>query len=300
MAEDGWFDGIRAVGDLLPDEYNDYLRLVEDPSVEQQPGDRESAQTRRAFGFGEKKPFDYTGSQIGYIEDGSDRELGIVDPREIASTRNLAGQRVTVRLTQALVVRYPGRGVHHVLMHLDAGDRGMSGTRYQFSSTVRSGDATTPAIVGQVLFSGLPVDGDGLSIRLQTINVCSEDDEKLISALQSQVFQMGLDLVAAAGPVVLLLSTALGAIATSLASRAKNRPVHDGLLALALDSSLIDLPKLRLGTYVLVQAPAMFDGRVWSWRDYVYHRDKGAIVKTGTDQAIPFNYVALGIARSAS
>ena len=139
-----------------------------------------------------------------------------------------------MQLTQALVVRYPGRGTHEILLHFDAGDRGMKDERMQFGSTVRSADASTPALVGQVLFSGLLVAPDGLSIRLRTINVRSEDDARLLAVLQSDVFRAGLDVAASVGPAIGLLSQTLGSIATYFATRASNMPVQDGLLAIGL------------------------------------------------------------------
>jgi hypothetical protein len=61
--------------------------------------------------------------------------------------------------------------------------------------------------------------------------------------------------------------------------------------------TLVDSAKLRLGSYVLAQAPAEVDGRPWSWNDYVYDQGRNAIVSARDPAAlIPFNYVAVGIA----
>jgi hypothetical protein len=296
MADAGWFDGIALLGDLPANEYDDYLRRIDDPSAE----DAGDGQHERAITFSRKRqPFSYTGSQVGHIQAGQDRYLRIVDPRDIEPDRTLAGQRVTVQLTQALVVRYPGRGTHEILLHFDAGDRGMKDERMQFGSTVRSADASTPALVGQVLFSGLLVAPDGLSIRLRTINVRSEDDAKLLAVLQSDVFRAGLDVAASVGPAIGLLSQTLGSIATYFATRASNMPVQDGLLAIGLQRDLVDAPKLRLGSYVLAQAPSTVGGRLWSWADYVYDRERGVIVESrNRDAAISYNYIALGIGRT--
>ena len=297
MGDAGWFDGIALLGDLPANEYEDYLRRVGDPSAQDPDAgpDTERALTLRR----RVQPFNYTGSQVGHIRPGPDRYLRIVDPRDIEPDRALAHQRFTVQLTQALVARYPGHGSHEILLHFDAGDGGMKDERMQFGSTVRSADGSTPALVGQVLFSGLRVAADGLSIRLRTINVSSEDDARLLAVLQSDVFRGGLDLAASVGPAIGLLSQTLGSIATYFASRASNKPVQDGLLAVGLQRDLVDAPKLRLGSYVLAQAPSDLGGRLWSWADYVYDRERGVIVESrNTETAIGYNYIALGIGRT--
>ena len=86
-------------------------------------------------------------------------------------------------------------------------------------------------------------------------------------------------------------------LATAIAKSSENRPVQRGLLALDLGRTLVDSAKLRLGSYVLAQAPAEVDGRPWSWNDYVYDQGRNAIVSAHDPAAlIPFNYVAVGIA----
>ena len=86
----------------------------------------------------------------------------------------------------------------------------------QFGSTVRSADGSTPRAGGPGPFLRPAVAADGLSIRLRTINVSSEDDARLLAVLQSDVFRGGLDLAASAGRHNGLLSQTLGSIATYL------------------------------------------------------------------------------------
>ena len=203
---------------------------------------------------------------------------------------------MAVRLTQALVVRYPGNGVHEILLHFGAGAGSEPAPEHNFSSTLRCADGNQMPVGGQHLFSGIEIAEDGLSIAMFTVNVHSRGDAALLQALQSEVFRNGLDLVASAGPVIGLLSTTLVSLARHIAGSSENRPVQQGLLALDLDRTLVDSAKLRLGTYVLAQAPAQVGGRPWSWNDYVYDRTRNAIVCAGDhDTLIPFNYVAVGI-----
>lgn len=295
VTETDWFEGVKSVGELQGDDLLDYLRSVDDPSVESL--DVDNATERRFLGLGEKKAFQHTGNEVGYIAERDGEYLSIVDPRDVAPQRDLSGRTVTIQLTQALVVRYPGRGAHQILLHFDAGGRDPAAERFRFSTTMRSADGNRPAIAGQILFSGLKVGADGLSIRMKTINVCSEDDQKLLSVTESDVFRTGLDLAKSTGPVIGMLSVTLDSIAQFIAGRAKNRPVQDGLVAGGFDTALADAPKLRPGTYVMTQAPSAVEGVPWSWGDYVFDRQRGAIVRT-TDhsQPIGYNYVAIGVA----
>jgi hypothetical protein len=135
---------------------------------------------------------------------------------------------------------------------------------------------------------------------MRTVNVRSEDDAKLMAALQSEVFQKGLNLISSVGPAVGLLSATLGSIARYIAAGAKNRSVQQGLMAAGFDLELVDEPKLRPGTYIMAQAPAEVQGMRWSWGNYVYDRQQRAIVDA-RDRAtlIGYNYVAIGIKPTA-
>lgn len=306
--DESWFGGIPAVGQLSDDEKVAYLTAVGDPEAPAPmpvpagaagavAGEDVDRLTLPRLPFRPKRPFEHTGSMVGYIQPGDGGQHAIVDPREIGPERALIGTKVTVRLTQALVVRYPGNGVHEILLHFGAGAGSQAKPENNFGSTIQCADGNQMPVGGQLLFSGIEVGEDGLNIAMFTVNVHSQGDVQLLHALQSDVFSQGLDLVTSAGPVVGLLSSTLISLATAIAKSSENRPVQRGLLALDVGRTLIDSAKLRLGSYVLAQAPAKVDGRPWSWNDYVYDQGRNAIV-SARDRGglIPFNYVAVGIA----
>jgi hypothetical protein len=291
-----WFSASPTVGQLSDDEKAAYLRAIDDPEAPpgaEAPGD--SAERFRLW-FIDKKPFEHTGSAVGYIKGTNDQFHPLVDPREIGPQRDLIGKKVAVRLTQALVVRYPGHGVHEILLHFGVGGGSEPTPKHDFGSTIRCADGNQMPVGGQRLFEGIEIGEDGLNIGMFTVNVHSQGDVQLLKVLQGEVFQKGLDLVTSVGPVVGLLSATLASLARHIAGSSENRPVHQGLLALELDRTLRDTGKLRLGTYVLAQAPAEVDGRPWSWSAYVYDRARNAIVYAyDHDKLIPYNYVAVGI-----
>ena len=295
MIDESWFGRSPTVGQLGDDERAAYLRAVDDPEAPPATVAGESAERFRVSFTGER-PFDHTGSALGYIQATDGQYLTIVDPREIGPERSLIGKKVAVRLTQALVVRYPGNGVHEILLHFGIGGGSGLTPEHDFGSTVRCADGNHMPVGGQRLFDGIEVGEDGLSLAMFTVNVHSQGDVQLLKALQSEVFQKGLDLVSSVGPVVGLLSVTLASLAKHIASSSENRQVQQGLVALDLDRTLVDSAKLRLGTYVLAQAPALVNGRPWSWNAYVYDRARNVIVHADdVDKLIPFNYVAVGI-----
>jgi hypothetical protein len=295
VIDESWFGSSPTVGQLSDDEKAAYLRAVDDPEAPPAAGAGESAERFR-LPLTEERPFDHTGSALGYIQATDGQYHPLVDPREVGPERGLIGQKVAVRLTQALVVRYPGNGVHEILLHFGIGGRSGSAPEHDFGSTVRCADGNQMPVGGQRLFEGIEIGEDGLTLAMFTVNVHSQGDAQLLQALQSDVFQKGLDLVSSAGPVVGLLSVTLASLARHIAGSSENRPVQQGLVALDLDRTLVDSPKLRRGTYVLAQAPALVNGRPWSWNAYVYDRARNAIVHADDlDKLIPFNYVAVGI-----
>jgi hypothetical protein len=292
--DESWFGGVPTVGQLSDEEKAAYLTAVGDPetlaATAGEPTDR------LQLPFMAKRPFEHTGSTVGYIQPDGGTYHAIVDPRKIGPERGLIGAKVAVRLTQALVMRYPGRGVHEILLHFGAGTGGQAKPPHNFSSTIRCADGNQMPVGGQLLFSGIEVAEDGLNIAMFTVNVHSQGDVQLLRALQGEVFSRGLDVAASAGPVVGLLSATLVSLATAIAKSSENRPVQRGLLALDLGRTLVDSPKLRLGSYVLAQAPALVNGRPWSWNDYIYDQERNAIVcECERSTLIPFNYVAVGI-----
>jgi len=296
MIDEAWFCGSPTVGQLCDDEKAIYLRAVDDPDAPPVPEAVTESAERYRLWFTDKKPFDHTGSTVGYIQPSGGQFHPLVDPREIGPERALMGKKVAVRLTQALVVRYPGNGVHEILLHFGVGRGKEPMPKHDFGSTIRCADGNHMPVGGQRLFEGVEIGEDGLNIAMFTVNVHSQGDVRLLQALQSEVFQKGLDLVASTGPVVGLLSVTLASLARHIARSSENRPVQQGLLALDLDRTLVDSAKLRRGSYVLAQAPAEVDGHPWSWNAYVYDRARNSIVYADDhDKLIPFNYVAIGI-----
>jgi len=300
MSDHSWFNDSLSVGELSPDDLAAYLAIVDDPELAVAAPASYAAEERWSFQLQlpvitQTRPYKHTGSMVGYIRVGSGDRHKIVDPSTVSPDQNLIGHKIAIWLTGALVVRYPGRGVHEILLNF--GVRGGSDptSKHHFSATVSAADGNHMPVSGQMLFTGIEVRHDGVAVEMSTVNVHSEGDKELLRVLQSEVFQKGLDLVASTGPVVGLLSVTLDSLAKYIAGSSENRRVQTGFLGLDVDDTLSDTPKLRAGTYVLAQAPAEVNDRPWSWADYVYDRQRHVIVREADGRLIEFNYVTLGI-----
>jgi hypothetical protein len=298
MSDHSWFGDAPSVGELNSGDLAAYLTAVDDPElVAATPasGAREERWSFQLPVITEPRPFKHTGSMVGYIRVGNGDRHKIVDPSTVSPDQKLLGETIAIRLTGALVVRYPGRGVHEILLNFGV-RRGNNPTpKHNFNATISAADGNHMPVSGQMLFTGIEVRDDGLAVEMSTVNVHSEGDKRLLGVLQSEVFQKGLDLVASTGPVVGLLSVTLDSLAKYIAGSSENRKVQTGFLGLDLDDTLPDTPKLRAGTYVLAQAPAEVNDRPWSWADYVYDQPRHVIVRESDDRLIEFNYVTLGI-----
>ena len=67
MIDESWFGSSPTVGQLSDDEKAAYLRAVDDPEAPPAAGAGEPAERFRLW-FTEDRPFDHTGSALGYIQ----------------------------------------------------------------------------------------------------------------------------------------------------------------------------------------------------------------------------------------
>jgi hypothetical protein len=81
-----------------------------------------------------------------------------------------------------------------------------------------------------------------------------------------------------------------------MAARTRNVSVQEFDLGLDFRNNAMGA-RLAEGDYLVVQIPEDLQ-RIWDWRDWVYHRASGQVVKqTDNSQLLPYNYVVFGISR---
>jgi hypothetical protein len=115
-------------------------------------------------------------------------------------------------------------------------------------------------------------------------------DKDLLGALSGGSFRDGLNLLTtvqpALKPFVGLASSVVGAVL----KRSENRQIHS--FNLGFDFSTIQTSVvLRHGSFAIIQT----DEDDWDWSQLAWNVDSQRIVKKGTDEPLPFNYLVLRI-----
>ena len=143
---------------------------------------------------------------------------------------------------------------------------------------------------------GLQVGNEGIRLRVRTINVKNDQDEALLTLLESDVFKNGLHLITTVQPALVPLSALAQGLTRMLLTRHENISVQD--IDLGLDfSTLLMRPHLAEGSYLAIQVSESL-APVWDWEEWVYHPTSGLVVKRDDhQQTIPYNYLVFSISR---
>lgn len=236
----------------------------------------------------------------GYIEMPADNPGDFLDIR-FASTippdDSLRNQLINIKLGSLYTMNYPGGGRHNVLMHFrckqpkpDAAEPVLIEFEQKFKSKEKEGAGN----IGDFIFIGVKVPANGLQIEVQTINVSNDGDEEALRVLESDTIKNGLDLVNATFASIAPLTQMAKGVLGLVLSRNRNKVVQQFTMGFDFDAAAIDIPKLRLGTYVVVQAKK----NEMPWTDWVYQRSKGLVVNRN-DHAIrlPYNHLTFNVLR---
>jgi hypothetical protein len=241
----------------------------------------------------------HTAHAFGYLAPAppGNRPLPIRHAGNIPADPTLKGGRVTVTLDQLRVAAYPGGGTHRVLFDFYARNQVQGDAEHlHFNATYRAREGERAAVVGYPIFVGLNVGQQGVAFKCFTVNVKNDEDEVLLSAMESDVFKAGLKLVGSLQPAVAPLSALAFALTRSVAGRRRNVPVQDFYLGLDF-SDIATRARLALGSYLAVQVPEA-RARVWDWDQWVYQPSSGQVVnKADPEKLIPYNYLAFGVSR---
>lgn len=304
MGEQEWFDDVPVIGELPPLEAVARLRQVgEDEVAEVLEARRETL----SHTFGPDKlwwglpdrPWLHTAHAFGYLPPVSARNTPVViqSAETIPADLALKNTRVKITLDRLRTASYPGRGIHRVLVHFYAQNQIPEKTEdLHFSSTYRVREKEHAAIRGYPVFVGLLIGNEGIRLRVRTINVKNDQDEALLTLLESDVFKNGLHLITTVQPALVPLSALAYGLTRMLLTRYENISVQD--IDLGLDfSTLLTRPHLAEGLYLAVQIPESL-APVWDWEEWVYHPISGLVAKRDDhEQTIPYNYLVFSISR---
>lgn len=304
MRDQVWFDDVPVIGELPPAEAAARLRRVgEDEVAEAFEVMREISS--HTFGPDKPwwehpdKPWLHTAHAFGYLPPvlAGNASMTIQPAENIPADPVLKNARVKITLDRLRAASYPGRGIHHVLVHFYAQNQIPEKTEdLHFSATYRVHEKEHAALRGYPVFVGLQVGNEGIRLRVRTINVKNDQDEALLTLLESDGFKNGLHLITTVQPALVPLSELAHGLTRMLLTRHENISVQD--IDLGLDfSTLFMRPHLAEGSYLAVQIPESL-APVWDWEEWVYHPTSGLVVKRDDhQQMIPYNYLVFSISR---
>lgn len=300
MGDQIWFDDVPVIGELPPKEAAAILRHVgENEIAEALEATREEAS--HTFGWRERPDeiWGHTAHAFGYLPpaQAGSTSVSIQSAEDIPAEPALKQARVKITLDRLRVASYPGKGMHHVLVHFFAQNQVPGKIEdLHFSATYRVREGEHAAIRGYPIFVGLNVGNEGIRLRVRTINVKNDQDEAVLSILESDVFKNGLHLITTAQPALIPLSALAQGLTRMILTRHENISVQD--IDLGLDFSTIRMrPHLAEGSYLAVQIPESLEP-VWNWEEWVYHPTSGLVVKRDDPrQTILYNYLVFSISR---
>ncbi len=309
MTTSAWFQDLPVLGALSPEQAAAKLRQVDENEAATALERVETGATREAVSFGGprgiqwpfgNKPWQHTAHAFGYLAPAppSSDPLPIQHAGNIVPQADLKNSRIKITLNSLRVADYPGGGVHRVLFDFYARNQVPdSPAEYpHFNLTCRVQEGERAAILNLPIFVGLGVGTEGVDFRCLTVNVHNEDDESLLSFLESDTFKAGLQLATTVQPAIGPLSGMVMGLTRTIAGHRKNVPVQEFHLGLDF-TTILGGARLAEGSYLAVQIPETFQ-TVWDWSEWVYNPNNGQVVnKESPTQLIPYNYLVFGISR---
>ena len=245
----------------------------------------------------EKARWRRTEHTFGYIEvnDDGDDFYDIEPATTITPDQSLKGQQVNIKLGSLYTMNYPGWGRHNVLMHFKckhAKEASTETASIEFEQKFKSKEGEGAGSIGNFIFLGLRVPANGMQFEVKTINVSNDKDEAALKILESDVIKNGLDLVkmsfAAVEPFTKMAKGVLGLLLTSN----RNKIVQNFTIGFDFSETAASIAKLRLGTYVAVQAKK----DTINWNDWVYKRSTGLVVsKQDNSVRLPYNHLTFNV-----
>jgi len=253
----------------------------------------------KRWGPFQEKLWMYTSLILGYISPASPGS----GPQPIHSVNNipadptLRNAPITIALSSLRIAAYPGKGIHHILLHCLTRNWVAGKAEYvHFNAVSHVGKDEYTPIQGYPIFVGLNVGPEGLVFQCRTINVKNEQDVAFLNSLETGAPKGGLQLTNTAQSTITELSEEAFALAKSLAVHNRNIVVQD--FSLGFDFSTIPTRyHLAEGSYLAVQLPGD-QLPIWDWKEWVYSPDSGQVMHRASAQwIIPFNYLVFSISR---
>ncbi|MEW6391118.1 MAG: hypothetical protein AB1542_11935 [Pseudomonadota bacterium] len=230
----------------------------------------------------------YTGILMGYIAPEDENNTGVIQNAvQIQPDTSLRDSRIKIALERFWVSRYPGAGTHEILCEF-TGKNQIAGEAEEMRFTLKTSakNQSSAAVMGAPIFLGASVGKNGIAFEGKTINVRSNTDDELLSALESGPFKQGLTLLTVAQPALKPFVGLAGSLVGAVLKRSENKQIYWFKLGLDFNQSQTSA-KLRHGSYVVVQG----DQSNWSWDAVKWDAGAQQVVTKADNKPIPFNYL---------
>jgi hypothetical protein len=245
----------------------------------------------------QKRPWSYTNHQFGYIaprQAGSTEAQTIQYPGSIAADSSLKNSPINIRLDRLRIYKYPGGGTHNVMVTFAAQNQvGDTQEVVSFSQTYRVPEGNSAGIAGYPIFTGLNLGSQGIAFECSTINVKNEEDEAVLTLLESSTFKTGLELLTTAQPAIKPFTAISLGLVKGLAQKHKNVAVQKLYLGLDFEDAPMGL-RLAEGNYIAVQVP---QENTIDWNNWVYKPNLGTIVNKENNSGLDYNYFVFRVSR---
>jgi hypothetical protein len=293
------FDDVPLIGDLPQDQVAEKLRELGDAQAANEldsPVIRRRG-VRQILPWGQPKPWQHTGMQIGYLPP---RSVGNVQPLPIQhgslidAEPALKDGRISIHLDHLRVFDYPGGGMHRVLLTFKGLNQLATDQEVvSFNHTYRVQGGQPAGVSGYPVFGGLQAGSNGVAFQGHIVNVKNDRDAAFLELLESPAFQQGLNLLTTVQPVMKPFTDLTLGIAKQFASRTNNVAVYDFYLGLDFSSSAFGA-RLAEGNFIVVQAPSP---EHVDWADWTFVPTSGAIMHRDGSKSLPYNYLVFRVSR---
>ncbi|MFL9958993.1 hypothetical protein PQR65_36950 [Paraburkholderia nemoris] len=249
--------------------------------------------------FSSGAAYRFSGLALGFVEPTVSAEtvLPIVAGSTVEADRSLISDRIKISLDKFYVHSYPGSGEHTILCEFSGKNQvpgDVEELRFALRTKVR--DEAAASISGHPIFLGVTVGANGISFEGRAVNVSSDTDDVLLSALDSAAFKSGLSLIATAQPALKPFAGLAESVVKATLSRSRNKQVHNFNLGLDFGGNASSV-RLRIGSYIVVQT----DDPHWDWNDYYWNRNTFSVLAKGDQPSVPsVNYMVFGVSKFAS
>jgi len=232
------------------------------------------------------------------VDNQQGEKIPIVNALTMDADASLKGERINIRVGNIYVERYPGifGGDHEVLFEFKAKhspEGSAEDEAIQFTQKYTLHNKGGSGKSGLSVMKGLRVPKNGIDFYLNTIYLSNKNEEKLLSFLESSIFNSGLELIATVNPVVKQVSGYASGITQFLADQKKSKVIQE--IGLGFDfAGNTEVASLKNGTFVTAQAPR----HVLNWSDWYYDTDS-SLIKPYDDslERLPYNHITFVVSK---